>query len=90
MEVKLNSIELFPLDNKNSIENAQKTDTFEHEILNKTQDMPEIKLKNEKEYSHEDAVMDLEAIKRFFYMLAGIEYVPKNEFGYEKRSEIWA
>lgn len=50
----------------------------------------EKKEKKEQTYTHENAVMDLEAIKRYLYMLAGMQYVPKNEFGYEKRSEIWA
>lgn len=30
-------------------------------------------------YNYEDAVMDLETIKRFLYMLAGIPYTPKEE-----------
>ncbi len=90
MESKLNINELIPQINQSSVGNIQKTDIMNSSTIKKTEDISLEKTKHEKEYNIDDAVMDLEAIKRFFYMLAGIEYVPKNEFGYEKRSEIWA
>lgn len=67
----------------NYVQDIEKVSHDDEKLSQKT---PEPK----ENYSHEDAVMDLEAIKRYLYMLVGMEYVPRDEFGYEKRSEIWA
>lgn len=43
------------------------------------EDLEKIEKIEKKEYNYEDAIMDLESIKQFLYMLAGIPYTPKDK-----------
>ncbi len=49
----------------------------DNEMIQKSAFIDEYR-KDYQKYNYEDAIMDLETIKKFLYMIAGIPYAPKN------------